>query len=161
MGVAREPRKVAVLISRDLWEHRWRCNRIWEQEGLGDYSGLQHPLPSSGHAIGLRVIRCCPVAFEAEDLTEPRKKENSNCIPWLMIITTGTAKRGIHSPHRVTVQDCTKMFFKGIASTHRVNLSMIVRQYLKPYQPRKRPIMSRWIMWKRLVDIIEGQIHVS
>lgn len=89
------------------------------------------PVPSFRH---LDCECNCPVAFETEQFAQPQEKEG--------------------------FEDCVEMSVRSIASSHRLNLLIILRQYLKPYEFPKGSIMLGPIVWKGLMDR-EGHAYLS
>lgn len=61
------------------------------------------------------------------------------------MITVGTLNRGIHSWQSASAQNCAEISFRGIASGHHMNRSMIMRQYLNQCESQKGLIKSIWM----------------
>lgn len=78
--------------------------------------------------FGQRTIYNCPLRLNPRSFPNSDKIVDSNYIPWSVMITPRTPKRRIHSQRRTLAHDCTVMSFRGYASGHRGDGSMIVRQ---------------------------------
>ena len=71
-----------------------------------------------------------------------------NCLPLYDVISNGIPNRDIHVI-RALVQSSAVWSFMGMASGHRVYLSMIVNKYLFSLAVGRGPTMSKWVLVKR------------
>ena len=60
------------------------------------------------------------------------QSDDTNWRPWSVMMVDGTPKRAIQPRNRAVAHEAAVMSVRGIASTQRENLSMIVNRYEWP-----------------------------
>ena len=74
---------------------------------------------------------------------------HSNCLPRSVVIEEEIPKRETHPVINARARVGAVIYRFGIASGHRVNWSMMVRRYEKPFEGGKGPTRSRWMISNR------------
>ena len=86
---------------------------------------------------------------------------DSNCLPWSVMILSGTPKNCTQPLMNAFVQWSAVACSMGMAAGQRVNRSTMVRQYWYPWDGGYGPMMSMCRTWKRAfggVGLIRGEI---
>ena len=78
------------------------------------------------------------------------QREEVNCEPLSEVRVCGTPKREIQEERKTSAQEEEEMEDRGVASTQRVVLSIMVMMWEFPWEMGRGPTMSTWTWEKRL-----------
>ncbi len=73
-----------------------------------------------------------------------------NCVPLSVVTIPGTPKRATQLEMKASTHVLASMFFKGTASNHMVDLSMMVSRYTCPFEEAGRGPTKSTCTWENL-----------
>ncbi len=106
---------------------------------------LQLAVAPLHHPIAAWVKSCGGDVLDVQPLAQSLPDRRLNWVPRSEVMTTGTPKRLTQRATKASAIVAASMFLTGMASTHLVDRSMMVKRYLNPSaEVGSGPTKSTW-----------------